>query len=96
MRDMQDREPFPDGGALFSKGAKTHPKASDYFGEIAINTKDKTNVRMHGDLMIVKLAGWKKTTKNGKTFLSLSVDRYVPKTDGRPQGRQQEEESDPF
>lgn len=95
MRD-QERDPFPDGGALFAKQTKTHPKASDYFGEIAINMKDKTNVRMHGDLMIVKLGGWKKTTKAGKTFLSLAVDRYVPKTEGRPQSRQEEDEADPF
>lgn len=89
------RKPFPDGGALFSKQTKTHPKASDYFGEIAINMKDKTNVHMDGDLLIVKLAGWKKTSKNGRTFLSLSVDRYVPKSEGRSQVQEQDE-ADPF
>jgi hypothetical protein len=51
----------------------------DYFGEIAINLKDMTNVRTEDGMTIIKLSGWKKVSKSGKTYLSLAVDRYIPK-----------------
>jgi hypothetical protein len=57
---------------------KKTPKSSDYWGDIAINLSDMTNVRTEDGLTIIKLSGWKKVDASGKTYLSLSVDRFVP------------------
>jgi hypothetical protein len=75
-------EPRPDSGSLNATKAKKSPKAADYFGEIAINMSDMTNIRIENGLTIVKLSGWKKTSKSGVTYLSLAVNRYVP--EGQP------------
>ena len=67
-----------DSGMLNASASKRSEKSPDYFGEIAINLKDMTNVRVEDGLTIVKLNGWKKTARSGKTYLSLGVNRYVP------------------
>jgi hypothetical protein len=77
-------KPRPDSGNLHAVGSKTNPLGKDYFGEIAINLKDMTNVRTEDGLTILKLSGWKKVSKNGKTYLSLAVDRYIPKPKETP------------
>ena len=46
---------YPDGGQLFASPTKTNPKSADYFGEIAINLKDMTAVRVEDGLTIFKL-----------------------------------------
>jgi hypothetical protein len=93
-------KPYPDGGQLFASPTKTNPKSSDYFGEIAINLKDMTAVRVEDGLTIFKLGGWKKVSKSGKTYLSLAVSRYVPKNESPEPQRQQDpdfpEEDLPF
>jgi len=33
-------------------------------------------------MTVVKLSGWKKADKNGKTYLSIAVDRFVPNAQG--------------
>jgi len=76
-------EPRPDSGNLNATKAKKITKAADYFGEIAINMSDMTNVRIENGLTIVKLSGWKKTSKSGVTYLSLAVNRYVPEGQSR-------------
>jgi hypothetical protein len=84
----KEYKPYPDGGKLQATGSKLKPTSPDYWGEIAINLKDMTNVRVEDGLTIVKLSGWKKLDGNGKTYLSLSVNRHVPqdKPAPRPQG----------
>lgn len=95
-------KPYPDGGSLHAVASKKSVNGKDYFGEIAINLNDKTNVRTTPEgLTIVKLSGWKKVSKNnGKTYLSLSVDRYVPKEaqqdQGQPTNRFQKPAADEF
>jgi uncharacterized protein (DUF736 family) len=44
--------------------------------------KDLTNIKTENGLVIVKLSGWKKVSKSGKTYLSIAVDRFVPNTQG--------------
>jgi hypothetical protein len=81
----QDFKPYPDGGNLHAVPSKTNPLGKDYFGEIAINLKDMTNVRTEDGLTIFKLAGWKKISKtSGKTYLSLTVDRWIPPVEQAP------------
>lgn len=69
---------YPDSGALYSTATKKGPKSPDYFGSITINLKDTTGFVVEDGMTKIKLSGWKKTSSSGKTFLSVSVDRYVP------------------
>lgn len=75
-------KPYPDSGSLRASGTKKGPKSPDYWGTIAINLKDLTNIHTEDGLTVVKLSGWKKVDRSGKTYLSLAVDRFVPKTEG--------------
>ncbi len=97
---MSDQyKPYPDSGTLHATQSKRNPKSPDYWGEIAINLKDQTNIRNEDGLTIIKLNGWKKVSKGGKTYLSLSVSRFVPKEDGGSPAptRQEDDNSDiPF
>lgn len=72
-------KPRPDSGVIRSVDAKRSEKSPDYWGEIAINLKDMTNIRQEDGLTIIKLSGWKRQGMNGKSYLSIAVDRYVPK-----------------
>lgn len=69
-----------DSGALLASSSKRSEKSPDYFGEIVIDLSNKTKLVREGDLLIVKLSGWKRQSKSGNTYLSLAVDRFVPKT----------------
>ena len=89
MDNKKDFKPYPDGGQLNAVGSKTNPLGKDYFGEIAINLKDMTNVRTEDGLTIFKIGGWKKVSKtSGKTYLSLAVDRWVPEQQQAPAPKQ--------
>lgn len=68
-------EQKPDSGRLMAAQSKRSEKSPDYWGEIAINIKDLTNVTVENGLHIIKLSGWKKKSKTGATYLSLSVNR---------------------
>ena len=85
---MSDFETRPDTGSLFAEQSKKNPKSPDYSGTIAINLKDLTAIKTENGLTIVKLSGWKKVGKSGKTYLSLSVNRFVPQQQGIRQENQ--------
>jgi hypothetical protein len=78
-------KPYPDNGTLRATQSKKTPKSPDYWGNIAINMKDLTNIHTEDGLTVVKLSGWKKVGADGKTYLSISVDRFVPENSSRPQ-----------
>jgi len=84
MSDQKDYKKYPDAGAIHSTSSKKSPKSPDYFGEIAINMKDMTNIHIEDGLHIVKLSGWKKIGPSGKTYLSINVNRFVPENAGNP------------
>ena len=71
-------EPKADSGTLQANDVKKGPMSPDYWGEIAIDMKNTTAVTTQNGLCIFKLSGWKKTNANGKTFLSIAVNRYIP------------------
>lgn len=71
-------KPYKDSGSLRASNTKRSEKSPDYWGDIAIDLNNLTNVRVIDGLHCFKVNGWKKQDKSGKTFLSLSVDRYVP------------------
>jgi hypothetical protein len=79
---MSDFETRPDTGSLFAETSKKNPKSPDYSGTIAINLKDLTGIKTENGLTYIKLSGWKKIGKNGKTYLSLAVNRFVPQQQG--------------
>jgi hypothetical protein len=86
-------KPYPDSGSLRASATKKGPKSPDYWGDIAINLKDLTNVKTVDGLTVVKLSGWKKVDKQGKTYLSIAVDRFVPNAQG---GVRQENQAQQF
>jgi hypothetical protein len=79
-----------DSGRLMASQSKKHEKSPDYWGEIAINVKDLTKVEQKDGLMIFRLNGWKKKSKTGAVYLSIAVDRWLPK------GEAQKDEDIPF
>jgi len=88
-------EARPDAGNLFATQSKKTSLSPDYWGNIAINLKDLTNVKTENGLTIIKLSGWKRVSETtGKTYLSLAVDRWVPE---QPQdGTRQENQAQQF
>jgi len=84
---------LPDGGSLRANATKKTEKSPDYWGSLAVNIKDMTNVQMDGDIMVIKLSGWKKQDKKGHTFLSLAVNRFVP--EGQAQANRQAQQPVP-
>lgn len=94
---MSDFEHRKDSGRLMASQSKKTEKSPDYWGEIAIDPKDMTKVQTENGLYIYKINGWKKKSKAGATYLSLSVDRYIPKGEEPQQHRKDEDDSDiPF
>jgi hypothetical protein len=84
---------LPDGGSLRANATKKTERSPDYWGTLAVNIKDMTNVQMDGDIMVIKLSGWKKQDKKGHTFLSLAVNRFVP--EGQAQANRQSQQPVP-
>lgn len=78
-------EQKPDSGRLMASQSKRTPNSPDYWGEIAINVKDMSNVKVENGLYIFRLSGWKKKSKAGATYLSLSVSRQAPQQAAAPQ-----------
>lgn len=83
-------EQKPDSGRLMAAQSKRSEKSPDYWGEIAINPKDLTNVTVENGLHVLKLSGWKKVSKSGSTYLSLSINRMTK--DEVPQKKQEQED----
>ena len=93
MSDKQYK-PYPDSGSLRASQTKKGPKSPDYWGTIAINLKDMTNIHTEDGLTVVKLSGWKKQDSQGRTFLSIAVDRFVPEPKGAPSRPQRNDDSE--
>lgn len=75
-------KPRKDSGSLRATTSKRSDKSPDYWGDIAIDLRDQTNLKIVDGLTIVRVNGWKKADRSGKTFLSLAVDRFVPRSQG--------------
>jgi hypothetical protein len=81
-------KPYKDSGDLRAAQTKTGPKSPDYFGNLSINLKDMTAIKTVDGLTVLKLSGWKKVDTQGKTYLSLAVDRFVPQAQSDRQEKQ--------
>jgi len=90
-------EQRPDSGRLMAAQSKRSEKAPDYWGELAIDIKDLTNVQVEKGFVVFKLSGWKKRSKSGTTYLSLAIDRRVREEGSKPTRRQEDDLDDvPF
>lgn len=90
----QEREVRPNSGVLFSVAAKKTPKSPDYFGEIAVAA---SSIKIIDGVAVIKLSGWKKISKGGKTYLSLAVDdRQIPASKAAPSQQTGGDDEDPF
>jgi len=86
----------PDSGTLKPQTSKFGPNSPDFWGEIAVNLKDMTNIKIENGLTIIPISGWKKRDPQGKAFLSLAVKRTVPKQEGETYSRQPIRQEDDF
>jgi hypothetical protein len=94
---MSDKEVRPDSGILLASQSKKTEKSPDYYGEITVNLADMTKITKDGNLYTIKLSGWKRRSKAGNTFLSLAVDRWIPKNSPAPQSSKNDFDEDvPF
>jgi hypothetical protein len=80
---------YVNSGAFFANTVKTNPKAPDYQGDILVDLK---TLGIGEGKYSLKLAGWKKTSAKGTSFLSLSVSLKEDK----PAQKAPEAEDDPF
>ena len=48
-------KPYPDSGSLRASTSKKTPKSPDYWGNIAINLKDHTNIHTEEDRKSTRL-----------------------------------------
>lgn len=69
---------YPDSGSLKASAVKKSESSPDYWGTIAIDLSNTTAVKVVDGLSVFKISGWKKRNKEGQTYLSLSINRYVP------------------
>jgi hypothetical protein len=93
----EQRKIYPDSGSLFSNQPKISPKAPDYNGTIYLDLSNMTNIQKIDGFTVVRLSGWKKVAKNGKTYLSLAVDRFERKKEGeKPKVDPVDDEDVPF
>lgn len=92
-----DRE-YPNSGALFQNKVKKSPKAPDYRGDVLL---DLTALGCGQGTVKLELAGWKKTSQKGTTFLSLKVSVPQERSEGgykapRPTQQYGDDEDAPF
>jgi len=82
---------YTNSGTLFHNSVKKNPKAPDYSGEA---TLDLAKLGIGQGIHKIRVAGWKKTSSKGTTFLSF---QFSAKQDQQP-ARKQESfgEDDPF
>ena len=68
---------YPASGVLFANDRKQNDKQPDYTGNLEIDVETVRDLYQQmqngGDHPKVNLAGWRKTSKNGKTFLSVKA-----------------------
>jgi hypothetical protein len=70
-------QPKPNTGSLFANKEKKSPQSPDYQGDILI---DLATLEASKGVVKVRIAGWKKQSASGLTYLSLAVDTFKPKS----------------
>ena len=90
---------YPNTGALWRTKEKKNPKAPDMYGDVKVDKyylKDLIE-NADEDVVMLKLSGWTRETKDGRKFLSITVDTYKPKESTNGNTNTQTEDDDiPF
>jgi hypothetical protein len=94
---MADRE-YLNSGTLFQNKVKKNPKSPDYQGDMLL---DLSALGIGNGKAKLRIAGWKKTSSKGTTFLSLNISEFKEREEGgypkaqapRPQ---YDDENEPF
>ena len=81
---------YKNSGALFSVAVKKNPKQPDYRGDITLTLSD---FKVEDGQIRVGIAGWKRESKSGKTFLSITGSQYE---EYKPQQQQEKDDDVPF
>ena len=73
-------------GGLFVSTVRKTEKSPDYFGSIKVdrNYLKFLMEQTDADGIEIKLGGWKRESKTGNRFISISVDTYVKKEESKP------------
>jgi hypothetical protein len=73
-------------GGLFVSTVRKTEKSPDYFGSIKVdrNYLKFLMEQTDADGIEIKLGGWKRESKTGNKFISISVDTYVKKEESKP------------
>jgi hypothetical protein len=89
-----DYVPKPNTGSLFNVKEKRNSNWPDIRGDIFISRELLENVlQQDGDLVKISLSAWRKESKTGTKYLSLSVSEpYEKKTEERKQEPQDDED----
>jgi hypothetical protein len=80
-------------GGLFVSTVRKTEKSPDYFGSIKV---DRSYLKFlmeqtDADGIEIKLGGWKRESKTGNKFISMSVDTYVKKEESKPADNSKDE-----
>lgn len=81
-----DRE-YLNSGTLFANKVKKNPKSPDYNGDM---TLDLSALGIGTGKAKLRIAGWKKTSQKGTTFLSLNIQKFEER-EGYPRAQAQED-----
>jgi hypothetical protein len=73
-------------GGLFVSTVRKTEKSPDYFGSIKVDRNYLKFLMEQTDTdgIEIKLGGWKRESKTGNKFISISVDTYVKKEESKP------------
>lgn len=86
---------YLNSGTLFVNKVKKNPKAPDYQGDL---TLDLAALGIGTGKAKLRMAGWKKTSAKGTTFLSLNFQKFEEREGGysKPQAQPETDEDIPF
>jgi uncharacterized protein (DUF736 family) len=76
---------YLNSGALFTNNNKTSDKAPDFKGDIELDSElvgQLAAAMRDGKPMKLDLAGWRRTSSKGTTFLSVKVSKPYERTGG--------------
>ena len=91
---MSNFTPNPNSGTLFNVKEKRNPNWPDIRGEIFVSRELLESVmQQEGDLIKMSISAWRKESKTGTKYLSLSVSEpYEKKTESQKQEPQDDED----
>jgi uncharacterized protein (DUF736 family) len=78
-KQWEDR---PNTGTLFLNDKKQSEKGPDFTGSLTVGEELAELIRKSPGLTKFRLAGWKRTSSNGSTYLSIVASTIQPPNQG--------------